>query len=84
LILTIISYIAMACSLLGNFYVNRKKVLGMWIWAFGSSLWIIYAISTQTWSQLIMFTVYTVFNIEGIIKWTKSHKRKEKLNDKNN
>lgn len=70
----ILSYIAMACSIVGNIFVNRKNVIGMWIWTFGSILWIIFALYEKTYSQLIMFSVYTYLNIEGIIKWSNNKK----------
>jgi hypothetical protein len=67
----LLSYIAMILSIVGNLYVNRKMVIGMWLWIFGSILWMIFATYSQTWSQLIMFSIYTILNIEGIIKWNK-------------
>jgi len=76
ILITIISYIAMLCSIIGNIFVNRKMVIGMYIWSIGSLLWMVFAIYNRTWSQLIMFTIYTVLNIEGIIKWRKwKHER---------
>ena len=66
---TILSYIAMFLSVTGNLFVNRKKVIGMYLWLGGSLLWVIFAAYHHTWSQLIMFGVYTVLNVEGIIRW---------------
>lgn len=71
----------MACSIIGNIFVNRKNVLGMWIWALGSILWIIFAIHTKTYSQLIMFSMYTYLNIEGIVKWSKTNKQEVQNNE---
>ena len=65
----ILSYIAMALSITGNLYVNRKHIAGMWLWLLGSALWIVYAAHSHTWSQVGMFSVYTVLNIDGILRW---------------
>lgn len=69
MILSVLSWIAMGLSITGNIYVNRKNVLGMYIWTIGSTLWMIYAISTHQWAQLAMFSVYTYLNVDGVIRW---------------
>lgn len=69
MIINIMSYIAMSLSISGNYFVNRKNVLGMWLWFFGSLIWLCLSIYSFNIAQLIMFLIYTYFNIDGIIKW---------------
>jgi len=69
--MTELSYIAMFFSILGNVFVNRKNVLGMYLWTIGSALWIIFAIYHHTWSQVVMFAVYLLLNVDGIWRWRK-------------
>jgi nicotinamide riboside transporter PnuC len=61
----------MICSISGNIFVNRKSIIGFYFWTVGSLLWLIVAFHEKEWQQIIMFSVYTILNIEGIFKWKK-------------
>ena len=61
----------MAGSLAGNYFVNQKDVLGMYIWLAASLLWVVLNIKKKNWPETIMFTVYSMYNIQGIYLWTK-------------
>jgi len=78
-IITILSWIATTCSLTGNYYVNRKKTFGLYVWTIGSLLWVSISISTNNIPQLIMFGTYTIFNIDGIVKWRRDDNKIVKL-----
>ena len=67
----ILSYIAMILSVIGSYYVNRKKVTGMWLWLFSNTIWFSLAIYRKDYAQLIMFLIYFYFSIEGVMKWRK-------------
>ena len=69
--MTLLSYVAMSLSIIGNLFVNRKRVTGMWLWLIGSLLWVVFAWHSRTWSQVGMFGVYTILNVEGVLKWRK-------------
>lgn len=60
---------AMLLSLAGNYYVNQKDVLGMYLWLVGSLLWFTLSIKDKNHQQTIMFAVYTFYNIQGVILW---------------
>lgn len=65
-------WIAMTLSVIGNYYVNHKNILGLYLWFVGSGFWIFYySIHKFELCQLILFLVYTYLNIDGIIKWKK-------------
>ena len=71
-----LSWIFVSLSLIGNYYVIKKNVIGQWIWAFSNLGWIVFDLSIQAYSQAFLFTVYFVLCIWGIISW--SHSKKEK------
>ena len=62
---------AMAGSLAGNYFVNQKDVLGMYIWLAASLLWVVLNTKKKNWPETIMFSVYSLYNIQGIYLWTK-------------
>jgi nicotinamide riboside transporter PnuC len=66
-----IEWIATMMSIAGNIFVNRKNITGLYIWLVGSLIWVIIAIQNFNWAQVALFGVYTILNIEGIIKWRK-------------
>ena len=59
----------MMCSISGNYFVNQKMVLGMWIWLVGSTIWLFLSIKDKKWQESIMFAVYTIYNIQGVYIW---------------
>lgn len=66
-----LSWILVALSLTGNYFVIKKNVLGQWLWAFSNIGWIIYDISIGAYSQAFLFAVYFSLCVWGIILWTK-------------
>lgn len=69
--LKLLSYAAMALSLAGNYFVNKKQVLGMWIWLVGSTTWCGLAMWNHDNPQVIMFFIYSIFNLDGIRRWSR-------------
>ena len=65
----VISWIATILSLSGNYFVNRKNVLGMYIWTISNFIWIATALIRKDYAQLLLWVCYMGFSIEGIIKW---------------
>lgn len=72
-LMDVITTTAMLCSIVGNIYVNLKKTKGMYLWFFGSLLWLGFAMYYHIWTQVLMYVVYTVCNIHGIWHWRKDH-----------
>lgn len=69
--LKIISWILMLLSVIGNVFVNFKSVWGMWIWLIGSLGWVIYAKVKKETALMVLYIVYSILNISGIIIWSK-------------
>lgn len=63
-----------AMSLLGNIFVNKKNILGQWIWAFANVGWIAYDISIGAYTQAFLFAMYLIICIWGIISWSREAK----------
>lgn len=78
--LNIISVVALIFSLGGNILVNFKKRIGFPTWIISNFLWVLVnLIGTPNISQIIMYMVYIILNIQGYTKWSKLDK--EKTND---
>lgn len=69
--LTVLSWIAVVCSVSGNYYVNQKRVCGQVLWFVGSLIWLGLSLNSHIWSQVALFSIYTGFNIQGMWKWRK-------------
>lgn len=60
-----------AASLLGCIYVNKKNIIGMYIWSVVNVCWIVYDLSYEMYAQAFLFAAYTVLSIWGILEWGK-------------
>ncbi len=67
----ILSWVFVAMSLTGNYFVIKKNVLGQWIWAAANLGWIVFNLSIGVWSQAFLFAVYLGMCVWGIISWSK-------------
>lgn len=77
MIIEIISWLATASSLAGQFLINKKFKSAFIIWIISNVLWIIVnIIGNFNTANVIMYIVYTVFNIVGYTNWKKSEKNK--------
>lgn len=71
-----LSWILVALSLAGNYFVIKKNVLGQWLWAIGNIGWIAFDLYMGAYSQAFLFTVYLGMCVWGIMLWTKEAKEK--------
>lgn len=69
-----LSWVLVAISLTGNFFVIKKNVLGQWLGAFGNLCWIAFDISLGAYSQAFLFGIYCAMCIWGIMLWSKEVK----------
>jgi nicotinamide riboside transporter PnuC len=70
--LDILSFIAMALSLLGNILLVKKVIWVFPIWIVANVTWIVVNfISTPNISQIIMFVVYTILAMISWYQWKK-------------
>jgi hypothetical protein len=56
--------------LAGNILVNFKNVWGMIIWLVGSIGWVAYSKIKKEYALLVLYIVYSILNIMGIIMWS--------------
>lgn len=66
----IFSWIGTIFSLLGNIQIIRKNKNGFIYWIIGSAIMLGCAIYTLNYSQCVLFIIYEVFNVIGLIKWS--------------
>lgn len=74
-LIDIVSVLALLFSLGGNLLINLQRKIGFVVWAISNALWIaVNLMGEPNVSQIIMFVVYTAFNIHGLISWGKKGK----------
>ena len=71
----ILAWIAMILSVSGNIFVNFKNQTGMFLWLFGSGIWLYLAVLNNNNQQICLFGIYTLLNIHGIFKWQKKRNK---------
>lgn len=69
-----LSWVFVFLSLLGNYFVIKKNVLGQWLWAFSNLGWICFDLYLEAYSQAFLFGVYFGMCVWGIVAWTKEAK----------
>lgn len=69
------SWVLVALSLAGNYFVIKKNVVGQWLWAISNVGWITYDLSIGATSQAFLFAVYLVLCVWGIISWTRDDRK---------
>ena len=75
MLLEIISWIATGGSLFGQILINKRNKLAFPVWITSNLLWIVVnIIGTFNLANVIMYVVYTIFNISGYINWRKAEK----------
>ena len=77
-LLQIFSIISLILSLSGNLLINHKRKIGFYIWIASDITWIIVNfLGKPNYPQILMYIVYMIINIEGIIRWSKNKNKKE-------
>ena len=54
----------------GYYFINRKNVIGYYLFLTGNLLTIAFDIITSNIPQMLMFVMFVLFNIDGIRRWT--------------
>lgn len=75
-----LSWVLVVMSLAGNIFVNKKNVIGQWIWAVANVGWICYDLYIGANSQAFLFAAYLGICIWGIIEWSRDDKKAAKSN----
>ena len=66
-----VHWIATVFAIAGTFLVAlRLPVHGFVLWVLSNPLWIWWALDRKDWKTALVFTVYEISAIVGIINWT--------------
>ena len=66
-----ISFLLAVISLIGNYFVNKQKIVGFYIWIAANILWAILFYYTKIYGSAILMLIYIVFCVHGILSWKK-------------
>lgn len=69
-----LTWILVAMSLLGNYFVNKKNVAGQWIWILSNIGWVSFNVYIHNYPQATLFAIYSGMCAWGIWAWTKEAK----------
>lgn len=84
-LLQVFSVISLMLSLSGNLLINYKKKIGFWIWIASDISWIIVNfLGKPNYPQILMYIIYIIINVDGIIRWSKNKGEPNVNRDKNN
>ena len=73
--LALLGYIAAFISLIG-IILNAKKHMGCWpVWLFSNVLWITYSGIEGDVPSIVLWILFSIFNIYGWVQWRKDRKK---------
>lgn len=72
--MTLIEWVLVVLSILGNVLIIYKMRSGYGVWIVGNVGWVICFTYRELWAQVFLFTVYLALAIWGFIKW-KPHRQ---------
>lgn len=67
-----IAWVATFLSFIGIILNAKKKISCWYIWCAANLVWILYSILTNQIQQIILWIVFTGFNIYGLFQWKKN------------
>lgn len=71
--LKIFSVLSLFLALSGNLLINYKKKIGFFIWIASDITWIIVNfLGKPNYPQILMYLIYIIINIDGVIRWSKN------------
>jgi nicotinamide mononucleotide transporter len=76
----LLAWIATVISVVGVFLNARKNIICWPIWLISNILWIIYFFLLKNNPSIVLWIVFSFFNIYG---WTQWSKDKNKINESN-
>lgn len=83
MLLKIFSILSLILSLSGNLLINYKKKIGFYIWIASDISWIVVNfLQKPNYPQILMYVIYIIINVDGIIRWSNGGKNIERKSDK--
>lgn len=70
--------IAIVTGLLGHWFISNRDVRGYYVWICGNLVTIYMQYQVGLNGMAVLFFIYTIFSIYGIIKWKKLENTKDK------
>ena len=67
----IIPYIITALAIIGTVGNSCKKIWGFYIWLCTNAFWCVFNVMHRSYAQAILYAVYFILAIVGIVKWKK-------------
>jgi len=71
-----LGYVAAMISLIGIILNARKEILCWPVWLFSNVLWIIYSVIEGDTPSVILWILFSIFNIYGWVQWKKDKIKK--------
>jgi len=71
----ILEWIATGLGILGAIINATKRIEGFYIWIIANTLWIYIGFKTKLYGMAILFFVYLLIVIYGIITWKKKERK---------
>lgn len=71
IILDILTYLGVACALLGNIFIIKKKKFGYVVWLVGNVCVLPTYIIHADIPYIVLFATYAVLNVYGFYTWNK-------------
>jgi nicotinamide riboside transporter PnuC len=69
--MTMLSWLAVACTLIGTFCLAKKMKSSWVLYSLGSVLWIIYGVACNQWALVTVNSVLIIANLYGLYAWSK-------------
>lgn len=75
----IIPYLVTFISIIGTVANSYKKSWCFYLWLFTNGFWCVYNVIYQSYAQSILYAVYFVLSIVGIVQWKKGANNEKRL-----
>lgn len=69
-----LTWILVGIAILGKVFVIKKNVIGFYLWGISNVGWVAYNFYVGIYSQGVLYLVFFIFSIWGVIHWSKDHK----------
>jgi len=67
--LKILGFLCVALSLIGNYFINEKDILGYYLWIISDFLWCFYFYKKRDWPSIVLFGTYLILCFHGVYRW---------------